>query len=163
MTPLVAEPFFLLDESLSSSLVAQVSKTTGQTIATIEDEWPGRDRHNNPVLDGEIIPHLGNKAVHRAVWITADWKAFSQHRSLIDTHRISVMWLRGPGRNPTLHEQLQMLNAVMDRLRALILASHVPVYLRVRLDHCNSYQPFLERLLGTMLERPANWQRVPLG
>ena len=97
MTPLAPEPFFLLDESLSASIVAEVSRVTGYAITTVWDEWPGRDLHINSLSDEEIIPHLGDKAGRLAIWITGDWKAFREHGHLIDAHRISVLWLRGPG------------------------------------------------------------------
>ena len=157
------EPFFLLDESLSSGIVAEVSRVTGYPIATVWDEWPERDFDVNRLLDEEIILHLGNMAGHRAVWITGDRKAFSEHGHQIDAHGISVLWLRGPGRRPLeLGEQLQMLCAVMDRVYALIAGSNSPVYLRVRLDYNNNYLPFLERLAGALPDRPIEWVRFPL-
>ena len=97
MTPPVPEPFFLLDESLSSGIVAEVSRVTGHAITTIWDEWPGRDLSVNRLLDEEIIRNLGDRASHRAVWITGDRKAFGNHGALIHCHHISVLWLRGPG------------------------------------------------------------------
>ena len=159
--PPVSEPFFLLDESLSSSIIVEVSRVTGYPISTVRDEWPGRDLSVNRLPDDEIIPRLGYRAGHRAVWITGDRKAFGKHGHQIDTFRVSVLWLRGPGRRPLEPgEQLQMLCAVMDRVYALI--SDNPVYLRVRLDHNHDYQPFLERLVGTVLDRPIEWVHVPL-
>ena len=163
MTPPVPEPFFLLDESLSSGIVAEVCRVTGYAIATVWDEWPGRDFSVNRLLDEEIIPHLGEKASHRAIWITGDRKAFGRHGALIRFHHISVLWLNGPGRRPLEpREQLQMLCAVMDKVRSLVLESNYPVYLRARLDSGNDYQPFLERLSGSVFDRPPEWQPVPL-
>lgn len=161
--PPVHEPFFLLDESLSSGIVVEVSRVTCYPITTIWDEWPGRALHINSLSDEEIIPYLGNIAGHSAVWITADRKAFREHAPLIDIHRISVLWLRGPGhRNPTTIQQSQMLCAVLGKVCSLILGSNEPVYLRVRLDPDDSYQPFLEQFQGRVLDRPLEWQRVPL-
>ena len=162
MQPSVSESFFLLDESLSTNIVARVYEITGQSIATIEEEWPGRDRRNNPIPDEEILHHLGNRGGSRAVWITADRRALRKHRNLINAHRISVLWLRAPGRNPTLEEQSEMIIAVIDKVRSLVGESDAPVYLRVRLAPENRYQPFLERLQGSVLDRPTEWQPIPL-
>ena len=163
MTQPVPEPFFLLDESLSSGIVEEASRITGYAIATVWEEWSGRDSSVTPLLDEEIISYLGDKAGHRAVWITSDWKAFREHGQLIDAHRNSVLWLRGPGHRPLEpREQLLMLCAVLDKVSSLIGQSRVPVYLRVRLDPNNDYQPFLEQLLGSILDRPPKWQRVSL-
>ena len=157
------EPFFLLDESLSSGIVAEVFRVTGYPISTVWDEWPGRDMSVNNLLDEEIVPHLGNKAGHRAVWITGDRKAFRVHGRLIDTHRISVLWLRGPGHRPLEPEgQFQMLCATMNRVHSLITQSGEPVYLRARLDPNDEYRPFLEQLQGPLPERPTQWHRLPL-
>lgn len=157
------DPFFLLDESLSSSIVGEVSRVTGYSVSTISDEWAGRDRSLNRIQDEEIIPHLGRRGEHRSVWITGDRKAFGKHGQLIHAFPISVLWLRGPGHRPLEpEEQLQMLCTVMDRVHSLISRSNRPVYLRVRLDHNFRYQPILERLAGTVLDRPIEWERVPL-
>ena len=55
-----------------------------------------------------------------------------------------------------------MLCAVLEKVRSLILGSNEPVYLRVRLDPDDSYQPFLEQLQGSVLDRPIEWQRISL-
>ena len=163
MTQPVPEPLFLLDESLSSGIVEEVSRVTGYPITTIWHEWPGRDLHINSLSDEEIIPHLENRAGHSAVWITADRKAFREHAPLIELHRISVLWLRGPGRrNPTTIQQSQMLCAVLEKVHSLIIASNEPVYLRVRLDPDDDYRRFLEQLQGSVLDRPLEWRQVPL-
>ena len=163
MTLPLSEPFFLLDESLSSGIVAEVSRATGYPISTVRDEWPGRNLAVDPLPDEEIIPHLGQKAGNRSLWITGDWKARHEHARLISSSGISVLWLRGPGRRPLEPgEQLRMLCAAMNRVVSLIGGSDEPVYLRVRLDPNNGYQPFLERLRDTVLDRPLEWQRVPL-
>ncbi len=162
MSP-VPDLFFLLDESLSSGIVEDVFRVTGYHLATVWDEWPSRDLSVNRLLDEEIIPYLGDKSSHRAVWITGDIKALRLHGALIDAHRISVLWLRGPGHRPLEPgEQLQMICAIIDRVDSLILGSNAPVYLRVRLDPDNGYQPFLEQLQGTVLDRPPRWQRISL-
>lgn len=160
---LASDPFFLLDESLSSSIVGEVSRVTGYSITTVSDEWPGRDRSFNRIPDEEIIPYLGYRAGPRAVWITGDRKAFAEHGQQIHSLRVSVLWLRGPGRRSLEpEEQLRMLCVVMERVYTLIVRSDSPVYLRVRLDHNDGYRPFLERLNGTVLDRPIEWVRVPL-
>lgn len=162
MQPSPSDPFFLLDESLSSSIVTEVYDITGQPIATIEDEWPGRDRRNNPILDEEIFLYLETRARHQAVWITADREALRKHRNLIDAHRISVLWLRSPGRNPTFEEQLRMLCAVIGKVRTLIIESNESVYLRVRLASDIEYQPYLERLRSGLLQFPRQWETIRL-
>lgn len=158
----LSEPYFLLDESLSSNLISEVFEITGRSIATINDEWPGRDRRNNPIPDEEIFPHLATRAGPRAVWITADRRAFRKHREAIDKHNISILWLRAPGRNPRYTEQLDMICKVIETVHLLIGQSNVPNYLRARLDLNESNRPFLEQLQGSVLERPAVWQRVVL-
>ena len=158
-----SEPFFLLDESLSSGIVSELSRTTGIPIATVWNEWPGRDLSFNRLRDEQIIPHLGAKASHRAVWITGDWNAHREHRELIVDHRISPLWLRGQGgRSLTKPEQLLMLGAVMETVRRLVVESDVPVYLRVRLESGDGYRPALERLQGTLLDTPLRWEPVSL-
>ena len=157
-----SECFLFLDESLSSNVVPRVYEITRHSIATIENEWPRRDRRNNPILDEEIFHHLENRGGPRSVWITADWRALRKHRNLIDTHHVSVLWLRAPGRNPTFEEQSSMLLAVLDRVRSLISESDGPVYLRVRLDPDDRYQPLLERLRGTLLQFPRQWETIRL-
>ena len=163
LTQPVPEPFFLLDQSLSHDIAAEVFRVTGYHITTIWDEWPDRDFNANSLPDEEIIPHMGDKAGHRALWITCDWDARRKHRDSINRNRISVLWLRGPGgTNPTLEQQTQMLCAAIGKVRSLISESDTPVYLRARLDPDNNYRPFLEQLQGSVLDRPLEWQRVPL-
>ena len=160
MTQPVPEPFFLLDQGLSPRITPEVFRATGYQIATVWDEWPGRDFNADRLPDEEIIPYLGNKAGHLAVWITCDWDARRKHSSSIERNRISVLWLRGPGgRNPTLKQQTQMLCAVISRVILLVSESGAPVYMRARLDPNDNFQPFLERRQGT----PPRWERVQLG
>ena len=164
MRPSGFEPFFLLDESLSRYVASEVAMGIEHPIATIWDEWQGRDFSVNQLPDGEIISRLGARAGHLAVWITAHWDARrrDRHGVQIDAHRISVLWLRGPGRNPTVPEQRQMLGAVMETVRRLVVESDVPVYLRVRLESGDGYRPALERLQGTLLDTPLRWEPVSL-
>ena len=158
-----SEPFFLLDESLSSGIVAEVSRAAGFSISTVRDEWAERDLAVDPPLDEEIIPHLAQKAGSRSVWITGDRRALQKHGRLIATSGISVIWLRGPGRRPVQPRvQVQMLTAVIARVHSLIQSSVVPLHFRVRLNPLDDNQPFLERLRGSILERPLEWQRVRL-
>lgn len=161
MTPPL-NPFCLLDENLSGATAAEVSAAISFPIATIAAEWPGRNFDADPLLDEEIIRHLGHKAGRWALWITADWRAGYKHRDLITSQGISVLWLRAPGgRNPTLPEQQRMLTSALPTVRHLLLAGGNPAYFRVRLESGPGLPPFLERLQGTLLDRPLNWQRVP--
>ena len=164
-TPL-SNPFFLLDQCLSYRIAREVTRTTGFPITSVRDEWPNRNLDVNPPGDWEIIPHLGAKAGHRGVWITADWGAFSQHSQLILNNRISVLWLRGAeSRNfPTLSrlQQTDILVAVMATVYRLIVASDSPVFLLASLDAESGAPPVLERLQGGILDRPNRWQLVPL-
>lgn len=163
MTPPAPEPFLLLDESLSSGIAEEVRQATGHPIPTVRDEWPGRNFQINRLRDEEIISYLGNKAGHRSLWITGDRKALDEHSQPITDHGISVLLLRGPGRRPlNPREQSQILCAVMERARSLILERSAPVYLRAGLDHLNAYEPFLESLHDTLLNRPMQWNRIPL-
>lgn len=95
MQTLPSDPFFLLDQCLSYRIAREVTRVTGFPITSVRDEWPDRNLDINPPGDWEIIPHLGAKAGHRGLWITADWGALRQHSQLIDNNRISVLWLRG--------------------------------------------------------------------
>ena len=160
MTPPL-NPFCLLDENLSGAVAAEVAIAIRFPITTIAAEWPQRDSQADPLLDEEIIRHLGRKAGLLALWITADWQAHRKHRDLIVSQGISVLWLRAPGGSPTLAEQRRMLTAVLPIVRRLLLAGSNPTYFRVRLESGPGLPPFLERLPGTLLDRPLNWQRVP--
>ena len=71
-----ADPFFLLAQCLSYRIAREVTRVTGFPIASVRDEWTDRNLSVNPPGDWEIIPHIGAKAGHRGVWITADWGAF---------------------------------------------------------------------------------------
>lgn len=158
---MLAEPFLLLDESLSHNIVAEVSAATGYSIATVWDEWPGRDLPVNPLPDEAIIPHLGAKGGCRAVWITADLNARRRHRRLLEAQQISVLWLRRPGnRNLGVTEQRRTLIAVLGTAHRMVAATAAPVYLRAMYDG----QPMLERWSGTRLGEPGQqWVPVPLG
>ena len=145
----IAEPFFLFDESMSRNAAPEVSASTGYPIPTVWDEWPGRDMSVNPLGDEEIIPHLGIKAGHRAVWITQDWRAYFKHQNRLIVHHISVLWLRGPGGWPFSRlEQPPVLIAVLATARRLVVVSDVPVHLRAKYDPIGSSLPMLERLQG---------------
>lgn len=156
-------PFFLWDESLSRNVVPEITAATGYPIATIWDEWPGRDLSVNPLLDDEIIRHLGHKGGHLAFWITQDWNAMSEYKLLLDAHRISVLWLRGPGgRSFRPPEQSMLTIAVIDTAHHLAAAHNAPVYLRARMAPGDAPRPILERLAGSLTERPRRWQTVRL-
>ena len=141
----------------------EVSESTGYPIATVWDEWLGRNLSVNNISDQEIIPHLGANAGYRAVWITADWGARRTHEDLLIAQQISVLWLRGRRRrNPTLPEQTRMLIAVLETAHRLVAESDSPVYLRVRFSPDDVSQTILERLAGTLRDAPLQWQLVPL-
>ena len=157
---------FLLDQCLSYRIAREVTRVTGFSITSVRNEWPDRNLDINPPGDWEIIPHLGAKAGHRGVWITADWGAFRQHSQLILNNRISVLWLRGAeSRNfPTLSrlQQTQILVAVIATAHRLISESDSPVFLLASLDPTSGLPPVLERLQGTLLDTHPIWQPVPL-
>ena len=163
MPPSPSEPFLLWDESLSSSVVPDISAAIGRPIATVWDEWPERDLSSNPVPDQKIIPHLGGKSGHLAFWITQDWSALGDHKLLISIHQISVLWLRGPGgRSLKRPEQSMLTIAVIERALHLALETHSHVYLRARYDPEDGITPILERLQGSLRYAPLQWERVPL-
>ena len=148
---------------MSRNAAPEVSAATGYSIPTVWDEWPGRDLSVNPLGDEEIIPHLGNKAVYRAVWITQDWEASWKHQNLLIAHHISVLWLRGPGGRPfNRAEQSSVLIAVLETVHRLVSESDAPVYLRARYDPEGGSRPILERLQGSLRDAPLQWQRVSL-
>lgn len=149
---------------MSRRVVPEVSAATGRFIATVWDEWPGRDLSVNPLPDDAIIRHLGSKGGRLAFWITQDWSALGDFRELIDAHRISVLWLRGPGgRSLKRPEQLLLVRAVLDTVWRLAMDGDAPVYLRARFDPGGEAAPMLERLAGRLLEAPLRWVLVPLG
>ena len=150
-----SEPFFLLDQCLSYRIAREVTRVTGFPIASVKDEWPGRDLSVNPPGDWEIIPHIGAKAGHRGVRITADWGAFRQHSQLILNNRISVLWLRGSeSRNfPTLSraQHAHVLVTVIATVHRLIVASDSPLFLLASLDPRAGLLLVLERLQSGLL------------
>ena len=164
-TPL-SNPFFLLDQCLSYRIAREVTQSTGIPITSVRDEWPDRNLDVNPPGDWEIIPHLGAKAGHRGVWITADWGALRQHSQLILNNRISVLWLRGVEKRnfPTLSksQQTHILVTVMATVHRLIVDSDSPVFLLASLDPQSGLPPLLERLQGTLADAELHWQPVPL-
>lgn len=158
----LSEPFFLLDQCMSYRVASQVSRSTGYPITTVPNEWPDRNLSENPPEDWEIIPHLAAKASYRGLWITLDWGASGEHSHLIERHRISVLWLRGPSdNNRTLRrpQQARLLVAVMETVHRLVAESTAPVYLRARFD---DELPILERLQGALPGTDEDWRRIPL-
>ena len=144
----------------------EVSAATGRFIATVWDEWPGRDLSVNPLPDDAIIRHLGSMGGRWAVWITQDWSALGDFRELIDAHRISVLWLRGTGgRSLKPPEQLLLAGAVLDTVWRLAMDDDSSLYLRARFAPGGGAPPapMLERLAGSLLEAPLRWVVVPLG
>ena len=164
-TPSV-DPFFLLDRCLSYRIARDVTRITGFPITSVRDEWPDRNLDVDPPGDWEIIPHLGDKAGHRRVWITADWGAFSQHSQLILNNRISVLWLRGMESRNFLalsrSQQTHILATVMATVYRIIVSSNSPVFLLASLDVESRMPPVLEKMQGSILDRPPQWHRVPL-
>ena len=161
-----SDPFFLLDQCLSYRIARDVTRITGFPITSVRDEWPDRNLDVNPSGDWEIIPHLGDKAGHRGVWITADWGAFSQHSQIIINNRISVLWLRGmESRNfPALSksQQTHILTTVMATVYRIIVASDSPVFLLASLDAESGAPPVLEKMQGALADTKPIWERLPL-
>ena len=166
MQTLPSDPFFLLDQCLSYRIAREVTRVTGFPITSVRDEWPDRNLDINPPGDWEIIPHLGAKAGHRGLWITADWGALRQHSQLIDNNRISVLWLRGAEslNFPTLSrsQHIHILVSVMATVHRLIVASDSPVFLLASLDPGSGSPPVLERLQSGLLDNPQQWEQVGL-
>ena len=161
-----SDPFFLLDQCLSYRIAREVTRVTGFPITSVKDEWPDSNLDVNPPGDWEIIPHLGAKAGHRGVWITADWGALRQHSQLIVNNRISVLWLRGAeSRNfPTLSrsQHAYILVTVIATVHRLIVASDSPLFLLASLDPGAGLPPVLERLHSGLLDNPQQWGQVGL-
>ena len=106
---------------------------------------------------------MAEKAGRYALWITQDWGAFSKHRDEIHASGISVLWLRWPKYgNLSSVEKSRVIQVVMETVYDLIVTSRSPVYLRVRLEPEDSLHTVLERLTGSILDRPLGWQPVPL-
>ena len=161
-----SEPFFLMDQCLSYRIAREVTRVTGFPITSVRDEWPDRNLDVSPPGDWEVIPDLGDRAGHRGVWITADWGALTQHSRLILNNRISVLWLRGAeSRNfPILSkwQQTRILVTVMSTVNRLIVTSDSPVLLLASLDPESGALPILERMQGSILDRPPEWLPIPL-
>ena len=148
---------------MSTRIVPDVSAAINYPISTVREEWPERDLSVNPVPDQEIIPYLGGKGGHLAVWITQDWSALGDFKLLLGYHRISVLWLRGPGgRSLQPHEQAMITTDVFYTVRRIVVESSAPVYLRARYDPDGGSQSMLERLQGSLRDTPLRWERVPL-
>lgn len=144
----------------------EVSAATGRFIATVWEEWPGRNLSVDPLPDDAIIRHLGDMGGRLAFWITQDWSALGDFRELIDAHRISVLWLRGPeGRSLKRPEQLLLAGAVLDTVWRLAMDDDTSLYLRARFapGGGTAPAPMLERLAGSLLEAPLRWVAAPLG
>ena len=106
---------------------------------------------------------MGERAGPLALWITQDWGALGRHGRALDASGISVLWLRWPKYSRfSSMDKSQVVQKVIESVCTLILESVIPVYLRLRLDSGNNNDPFLEQLQGSVLERPAVWQRVVL-
>ena len=154
--------FFLADRCLGTR-IAQRVRISGSRITTIQEEWPGRDLRSDAPPDEEIIRHLGGKAGHRALRITQDWDAYTSHGQVLHASQISVLWLRwAKYSNFSVKDKSRMLQMVIETVSCLLSRSNGPVYLQVRFDPNNRYQPLLERLQGTLLDRPPTWERIQL-
>ena len=154
--------FLLADQCLGTRIARRV-RISGSRITTIQEEWSGRDLQSNAPPDEEIIRHLGEKAGHRALWITQDRNAYTSHREVLHASRISVLWLRwAKYSNLSVEDKSRMLQLVIETVYCLLSRSNGPVYFQVKLDPHNRYQPLLERLEGTLLDRPPPWERIRL-
>ena len=152
----------LADHCLGTRLARRV-RVSGSQIRTIQEEWPGRDLQSDPPMDDEIIRHLETRAGSNALWITQDWHAFSRHGEALYASPISVLWLRWPRYSILSSEdKAQVVQSVIETVYDLILESNAPVYFRTRLAANDRRQPILERLTGTVLDRPIEWEPVPL-
>lgn len=157
-----SELFLLADQCLGTRVARRV-RVSGNRIATIQDEWPGRDLQANPPPDEEIIRHLHEKAGRRALWITQDWNAFRRHGQALHASSISVLWLLWPKYSRlSAADKSHVVQLVIETVYRLVLNSDAPVYFQVRLESMTGYQPILERLRGSVLDRPIDWQRIPL-
>ena len=158
-----ASELFLLADHCLGKRVARRVRVAGNQITTIEEEWPGRDLNSNAPQDEEIIRHLGEKAGSRALWITQDWDAYGRHREALYSSQISVLWLRWPKySNMSVEPKSRILQLVIETVYDLVVASDTPVYFRVTLNSDDACQPILERLLGSLRDRPPRWQGIPL-
>ena len=161
-----SDPFFLLDQCLSCRIAREVTRLTGFPITSLKDEWPDRNLNVNPPGDWEIIPHIGAKAGHRGVWITADWGAFRQHSQIILNNGISVLRLRGAeSRNfPTLSraQYAHILVTVIATVHRLIVASDSPLFFLASLDPGAGLPPALECLQSGLLEDTQQWEQIGL-
>ena len=55
-----------------------------------------------------------------------------------------------------------ILQLVIETVYDLVAESDTPVYFRVTLNSDDVTHPLLERLQGSLLDRPIEWQRIPL-
>ena len=118
---------------------------------------------SDPPSDEEIIRHLQKRAGRNALWITQDWNAFHTHKEALIAGSISVLWLRWPKYSRlSAEDKAQVLQNVIETVYGLVLESDEAIFLRVRLDSDSIYQPVLEMLLGSILKRPVEWERVRL-
>ena len=156
------ELFLLADHCLGKRVARRV-RIAGSRIIAIEEEWPGRDLNNNAPQDEGIIRHLGEKAGHRAVWITQDWDSRRRHKVPIHSSQISVLWLRWPKYSDmSVERKSHILQLVIETVYDLVAESDTPVYFRITLNSDDVTHPLLERLQGGLPDKPLEWQRIPL-
>lgn len=154
------DPFFLLDDNISYQFGPALA-AVGFRVSTIRQEWPNRNPFIDPVRDeDEIIPFLGSKGKHRAVWVTSDWEAHKAHARMIRAQNISVLWLNEPtGRSLTGLQELQLLSRILPDVNRIVTETTQPIYLRA---FFNVRRPRLDQLVGTLFDAKLHWKRIVL-
>ena len=131
---------FLLDESLPP-LIASVLQQVGYPITSSQEQ------QMEGVPDEVLIPWMGNNEL---AWITKDDAARTEHGALIQSARISVVWVRGLERrnrttvrnNISVKDLHRMLTMKLDEISEDIFESRGPRYFRLFLG---GRGPTLER------------------
>lgn len=121
--PSLRDPtIFLLDESLVPS-VARALSLVGYSVHTVDDVLGRRG-----VKDPEIINWCGE---NEAVWIHADDNARREHARLINSAKISTVWVPRPKKGLSAKQQLSRLAYKMQAIESRVAGSKRPVHLKL--------------------------------
>jgi len=130
-------PRFYLDEGLPYA-VAEALELVGHPITS------ARAESRLGELDERLIPWLADQGY---VWITKDDAARTQHRSILEQHRLSVVWIRGLDRRKNRIDAKElhlMLTVKLDQIADAVRQARGPRWFLLYLDSGN--RPTLQPL-----------------
>jgi len=125
-------------------------------MSSVEEAFGGRRK----VKDEEIIPWLGKRCRHYAVWITEDIEASKTHAKLIIAHQISILWiLSRKKRELTGLQQLQLISLVIEHVTYLVSSSNTPIYLWALLI---GRRPKIDKLISPLTSKKLEFKRIQI-